>query len=261
MENCEHKVFESPSISPLITVVTVVYNSIANLEKTICSVTEQDYSKIEYIVIDGGSTDGSIDIIQKHASNISVWISEKDNGIYDAMNKGVNMASGDWICFLNSGDVFVDSHIIGQVVAEINQSTAKKDIVYGNILVQKAGGLFKERIAKEPCNIHRMHFCHQSAFVRRELLQKFGFDQRHPLSADLKFFKQCYYNGNPFVHLNFPVVIYDTSGVSNTSRERGLRDNISVIKEIDKGLKKCLFLFRLYFVIYWRKLTNSATGC
>jgi glycosyltransferase involved in cell wall biosynthesis len=257
MENNDYKVFESSSTSPLITVVTVVYNSIANLEKTIRSVTEQDYSKIEYIVIDGGSTDGSIDIIKEQASNLSAWVSEKDNGIYDAMNKGINMASGDWICFLNSGDVFVNFQIIGKIVEEINQSTTNKDIVYGNILVQKAGGVLKERIAKEPCNIHRMHFCHQSAFVRRELLQKFGFDQRHPLSADLKFFKQCYYNGNPFVHLKFPVVIYDTSGVSNTSRERGLRDNIAVIKEIDKGLKKYLFLFRLYFVIYWRKLANK----
>jgi glycosyltransferase involved in cell wall biosynthesis len=257
MDNFAHKVFESSSVSPLITIITVVYNSVANLEKTIRSVTEQDYSRIEYIVIDGGSTDGSIHIIRKWESNLSAWISEKDKGIYDAMNKGIRMTSGDWVCFLNSGDVFVDSQIIGKVAKEIDQSTENQDIVYGNILVQKADGLFKERIAKEPCNIHRMHFCHQSAFVRRELLQKFGFDERHPMSADLKFFKQCYYNGTSSVHLNFPVVIYDTSGVSNTSREQGLRDNIAVIKEIDTGLKKYLFLFRLYFVIYWRKLADK----
>ncbi|GHU63991.1 glycosyl transferase [Bacteroidia bacterium] len=257
MDNFEHKVFESSSVSPLITIVTVVYNSAATLEKTIRSVTEQDYGKIEYIVIDGGSTDESIQIIKKQESNLSAWLSEKDNGIYDAMNKGIRMASGDWVCFLNSGDIFVDSQIIGKVAKEISQSNRNQDVIYGNILVRKADGLFKERIAKEPCNIHRMYFCHQSAFVRRELLQKFGFDEQHPMSADLKFFKQCYYNGNSFVHLNFPVVIYDTSGVSNTHRERGLRDNIAVIQEIDRGLKKYVFLLRLHFVIYWRKLANK----
>jgi glycosyltransferase involved in cell wall biosynthesis len=243
--------------SPLVTIVTVVYNGIENLEKTIQSVINQDYGSLDYVIVDGGSTDGSVDVIRKYESKISKWVSEKDNGIYAAMNKGIEMASGEWICFLNSGDVFVDSRIVGTVVEKITQFEENQDIVYGNILVRKADGSFKERIAKEPCNIHRMHFCHQSAFVRRELLQKIRFDERHRMSADLKFFKQCYYNGTRFVHLNFPVVIYDTSGISNTQRELGLRDNIAVIWDTDKGWQKYLFLLRLYFVIYWRRLTGK----
>jgi hypothetical protein len=83
------------------------------------------------------------------------------------------------------------------------------------------------------------------------------FDERHKMSADLKLFKQCHYDKRKFVYVNFPVVVYDTSGISNVQRRKGLWDNIAVIKEIDKGLDKYLFLLRLYFVIYWRMLTGK----
>ena len=244
-------------MEPFITIVTVVYNGIATLEKTIQCVLNQNYTNIEYIIIDGGSTDGSVDIIKKYESRLSEWKSEKDNGIYHAMNKGIQMASGEWICFLNSGDVFVDSSTLIQVVEKII-SSEETDIVYGNILVKKADGEFKERIAKAPCNIHRMYFCHQSAFVKTSLLRKYLFDEKHKLSADLKFFKQCYHDGHKFLPLSFPVVIYDTSGISNTNREAGLRDNIAVIKEVDKGIKRYQFILRLYFVVYWRRLTGKS---
>jgi glycosyltransferase involved in cell wall biosynthesis len=240
---------------PLITIVTVNYNSAAALEKTIQSVVAQTYESVEYIVIDGASTDNSTDIIKHYETNIAKWLSEKDSGIYNAMNKGIREATGDWICFLNCGDVFVDSKTIQQIVDHIQLSDP--DIIYGNIFVEQQDGTLNERIAKEPCNIHRMHFCHQSAFVKTTVLQHYQFDDRHTLSADLKFFKQCYYDKRTFVHVNCPVVIYDTSGVSNVQRRKGLFDNIAVIKEIDRGFDKYLFLLRLYFVIYWRMLTGK----
>jgi glycosyltransferase involved in cell wall biosynthesis len=240
-----------------ISVVTVVYNDKTNLERTLLSVIGQSYGNIEYIVIDGGSTDGSLDLIKKHEAHLASWISEKDSGIYNAMNKGIRMASGEWVCFLNSGDVFVDSEIVGKVADSINRFPEKPDIVYGNILTQQPDGTLNEAVAKEPCNIHRMYFCHQSAFVRLPLLQKWNFDEKHVMSADLKFFKQCYYDRRTFRHLNFPVVIYDKSGISNTERIRGLYDNIAVIRDTDRGFKKYPFLIRLYFVIFWRKLNGK----
>lgn len=241
--------------SPLITVITVVLNAKKNLEKTIQSVAEQEYKRIEYIVIDGGSTDGSVDIIRQfHPSLISAWISEKDKGIYSAMNKGAGMASGEWICFLNAGDVFVNSSIIGKIAESILQQQEKPDIIYGNILVRKPKGKFKERIALSPRNYHRMYFCHQSAFVKLDLLRQYPFDEHYKLSSDLKFLKNCFFNNKKFLKLNFPVVIYDVFGLSNTDRELGLRENISVINEMDKGWKKYKFLLRLYFIIYWRKI-------
>lgn len=238
---------------PLITIVTVVYNNKFLLEKTIKSVLEQSFQSYEYLVIDGGSTDGSLEVINKYEHGIAKWISEKDHGIYHAMNKSIDLAKGKWICFLNSGDVFIDAQTLELVVENIVKNK-DADILYGNICVETKNGLIKERIAEEPCNKHRMYFCHQSAFVIKELLQRFHFDENYKMSADLKFFKECYNAAYKFVHMHFPVVIYDRKGVSNTNREAGLLDNIAVIKEVDKGLEKYLFLFRLYFVIFWRKL-------
>jgi len=240
----------------LITVVTVVYNGLNTIEKTIQSVLEQAYP-VEYIIVDGGSSDGTVKIIRQYEKHLSTWISEKDEGIYDAMNKGTEMATGKWICFLNSGDVFVDKYVT-QKVAEAIKSNNEPDILYGDILVEKPDGCLKERIAKEPCNFHRMYFCHQASFAKRTALKSFPFDVKHKLSGDLKFFKECYSNHCRFVHLKMPLVVYDTNGLSNTNREIGLRDNIAVIKAIDKGIQKYVFLIRLYFVIYWRKLNGKS---
>jgi glycosyltransferase involved in cell wall biosynthesis len=241
--------------APLITVITVVYNGIQSLRKTILSVVNQDYPSIEYIVVDGGSTDGSIEMIKEYASRL-VWKSEKDTGIYDAMNKGLGLAHGAYCCFLNCGDVFVDNTVVRRVVQSM-ANLSSPGIVYGNILVEKPDGALTERIAKEPCNIHRMYFCHQSAFVKTSIMSAYRFDEKYKMSADLKFFKQCYHNKHTFAHLHFPVVIYDTSGISHTQREKGLRENIAVINEMDKGLTKYRLTFRLYFVVYWRKLTGK----
>ena len=242
---------------PLITVITVVLEAKINLEKTILSVAEQDYNNIEYLVIDGGSKDGSVDVIRKYSSVVSKWLSEKDDGIYTAMNKGAGMASGEWVCFLNAGDVFVNSGTIRSVAEAIRLLPVQPDIVYGNILVQNTNGGFVERIAQSPRNSHRMNFCHQSAFVQLTLLRQFPFDEHFRLSSDLKFFKQCRKDNKQFVKLDLPIVIYDTSGLSNIERERGLRENISVVKEMDRGWEKCKFLLRLYFVIYWRRLFSK----
>lgn len=240
----------------LLTVVTVVYNGSDALEKTIRSVLLQTYPHIEYIVVDGGSDDGSVDVIRRYESGIASWKSESDTGIYDAMNKGVRMSEGEWICFLNCGDVFVDDTVV-QRIAENIEALSEPDIVYGNIFVNSSEGSLIERKAKEPCNIHRMYFCHQSAFVKTSVMRKYMFDERHKMSADLKFFKQCHYGGHTFVHLDFPTVIYDTGGISNVNREQGLRDNIAVIRETDAGYRKYLFMLRLYFIVYWRKLTGK----
>lgn len=102
-----------------ITVITVVYNGIDYIEDTILSVINQDYSNIEYIIIDGKSDDGTMDIVEKYATKISYWVSESDNGIYDAMNKGIKVATGDWIIFMNCGDYFFSSDIITQVFSQM----------------------------------------------------------------------------------------------------------------------------------------------
>lgn len=182
----------------------------------------------------------------------SFWISEEDSGIYDAMNKGTKIAKGEWVYFLNAGDTFVNTHTLENAILELERNN-NSDVVYGDILHNKSGVLMLRK-AKEPCNIHRMYFCHQSAFIKRFLILNYLYDTKYKMSADLKFFKQVYLDGYKFAHLHIPIVIYDKSGVSNTKRNEGLFENVKVIKEIDKGYIKLISITRLYFTIYSRKL-------
>jgi len=243
--------------NPKISVVTVVKNDAGKLEKTLLSVIMQDYKNLEFIVIDGASTDGSLELIKKYESGITKLISEKDTGIYNAMNKGIDCCTGDYVCFLNSGDVFYKPDVLTKIAKGITDLQNNADIVYGDIMTAGKDGALKEVIAKEPCNIHRMYFCHQSAFTRLKLLKKFRFDEKFRLSSDLKFFKQCYYDNCTFCHFHFPVVIYDKSGLSNVSRTAGLMENAAVVRQMDRGLKKYRLLLKLYFVIYWRKINGK----
>lgn len=109
---------------PLVTVITVAFNSVATIEDTIASVIEQSYSNIEYLIIDGGSTDGTLDIIKKYEGKIDYWVSEKDSGIYDAMNKGISLATGDYIGMLNSDDFFSDVSAMDKIVSGALSSNA-----------------------------------------------------------------------------------------------------------------------------------------
>ncbi len=238
-------------------IVTVTLNHRELLECTMLSVINQTYSNIEYIIVDGGSTDHSIELIKKNESHITKWITEKDEGIYDAMNKGARLASGDYLCFLNSGDMLVSDNTIEQVVKDI-ASGKDASIFYGNICVKNSENALKEKKASEPTNKQRMFFCHQSAFVSIKWLQKYPFDTRYKMSADLKFFKQCFYADCVFKHLDYPIVIYDRSGISHRNRNAGLRENVAVIKEMDHGISRLLFLFLLYIVLYWRMLNNKS---
>lgn len=135
---------------PLVTVITVCYNAVSLIEKTICSVLAQQYEHIEYIVVDGGSTDGTIEIIRKYEAHISHWITEQDEGIYDAMNKGVTMATGEWCIFLNAGDTFAADDVLNRVF----QVPREADVIYGDVV--KNGTV---KAAEPPHNSHRMYFC------------------------------------------------------------------------------------------------------
>lgn len=224
---------------PVVSVVTVCWNASGMLERTMKSVMSQTYEEMEYIIVDGASTDGTLELLEKHADRITRWVSEPDKGIYDAMNKAVGMANGEWTIFMNAGDVFAADDVLKKVFSVSRQA----DVIYGDVL---KGGVVKKALS--PRNSHRMYFCHQSAFVRTGLLKEFPFDISHKMSADFKQMKQLWLAGKQFLQLDFPIAEFDVQGVSNTNRSAGLWDNICIIREVDSLWKQMELLPRLYFV-------------
>lgn len=207
-----------------VSVITVTYNAGPLLSRTLDSVVRQTYAEKELIVVDGQSTDGTLSVIRQYSTHIARWVSEPDGGIYDAMNKGVRMASGEWIIFMNAGDTFASDDVLSRI---FSMSDADADIIYGDVV--KDGAV---KSAPDHYHIyHRMLFCHQSAFAKRQLLLSTPFDTRHRLSADHKFFITQYLQGAHFRHIDLPVSIFDTGGISNSRRSAGLRDNMRVMTE------------------------------
>ncbi len=223
----------------MVTVVTVCRNVKSSLEKTMNSLLHQSYAHIDYVIIDGASTDGTPEMLGK-TEGIR-WISEPDKGIYDAMNKGIRMAEGEWVIFMNAGDVFASDDTLSKVFSVERDA----DVIYGDVI--KGDNIKK---AEPPHNGHRMYFCHQSAFVRTSCLKEFPFDIQHRMSADFKQMKQLYLAGKTFMQLDFPIAVFDTSGVSNAQRSKGLYDNIQVIREVDNWKERLRLLPRLLFT-YW----------
>lgn len=221
----------------IVTIITVCRNHAQELERTIRSVESQTWQEKEYLVIDGASTDDSLDVIKAHEASITRWVSEPDQGIYDAMNKGVKMAQGEWVIFMNAGDTFAGDDTLQKVFG----SPQDADVIYGDVI---KGELVKK--AEAPRNAHRMFYCHQSAFVRTSCLREFPFDIRHRMSADFKQVKQLYLSGKRFRQLDFPVANFDTQGVSNRNRSAGLYDNIQVIRETDRLWEQVRLLPRLW---------------
>lgn len=221
----------------IVTIITVCRNHAKELERTIRSVESQTWQEKEYLVIDGASTDDTLDVIKAHEASITRWVSEPDQGIYDAMNKGVKMAQGEWVIFMNAGDTFAGDDTLQRVFG----SPQDTDVIYGDVIKEE---LVKK--AEAPRNAHRMFYCHQSAFVRTSCLREFPFDIRHRMSADFKQVKQLYLNGKRFRQLDFPVANFDTQGVSNKNRSAGLYDNIQVIRETDSLWEQIRLLPRLW---------------
>jgi len=195
-------------------IVTVCYNSVQTIKQTIKSVLVQTCSNIEYIIIDGGSTDGTLDILEKYKKNISVVVSEPDSGIYDAMNKGIKLATGDVIGILNSDDIYTDKTVLADIMNVFWQESI--DACYGDIVyvdrenTEKIVRQWKAGEYKESKLQRGWIPPHPAFFVRKELYQKYGcFDSRFKIAADyeimLRFFKKYsivpYYLKKNIVHM------------------------------------------------------------
>ena len=193
-------------------VVTVCFNSAKTIEQTIRSVLGQSYNNIEYIVIDGGSTDGTVNIIKKYKNDIAYWVSEPDRGIYDAMNKGIAKATGDIIAFMNSDDWYAEG-AIAAVVEAFDRTDA--DVVYGHtILVNSEIQTLQNRPPLDHI-FNGMVFCHQAAFVRTKLMKNNLFDISYKIVADYAFFLEMYLQGKNFFAIDTTIAYYQMGGYSS----------------------------------------------
>lgn len=171
---------------PKISIITVVYNSRKFIEKTILSIVQQKCRDFEYLVIDGGSTDGTLEVIEKYEHQIDKWICEPDKGIYDAMNKAINIAEGDFLWFINSGDLIFSQETVCSILKFMEQ---KADIIYGETeIIDQNGETVGMRRLKSPNKLNWKKFrygmlvCHQSILIRRTIVSNFNL--RYKYSAD-----------------------------------------------------------------------------
>lgn len=194
-------------------IITVVYNGEAYLEKTIRSVIAQDFSAYEYIVLDGKSTDSTVDIIRNYKNKISYWSSEKDLGVYDAMNKATKQAKGKYILFLNAGDVFCNAQTLTKVKSRIIDNTVY-DFIYGDVILNNKVQQIVKAKSFELIKYH-LPFCHQSVFVNRLIFFEQSFNLSFPVCADYEFFLNLYYKKKvTYLKVNFPISIFDLGGIS-----------------------------------------------
>lgn len=216
-----------------LSIITINLNNKDGLEKTINSVVSQTFKDYEYIVIDGASSDGSCKIIQKYKNDITHWVSEKDSGVYNAMNKGIKVARGKYLQFLNSGDYLLNKEVLKKVFNIITN----KDIYYGSSLRKSETGNLYE--FTEPSDLSFKRFfdysiCHQSMFIKRKLFREFGtYDESLKIVSDWKFnVNAIILNNCPLNFLNFPIVFYDTKGISSKKRKLSTREKNNCMKNM-----------------------------
>lgn len=211
--------------NPKISVITVCYNSVDNIEKTILSVISQTYKNIEYIIIDGGSMDGTLDVINKYKDKIAYFITEPDKGIYDAMNKGVKSATGDWVNFMNAGDVFVDEEVLNSIFSN-DQLYMGYDVIYGKSLSSYAGK--KKYINTNPnpqAVLHYPIYRHGASFTKAIVHKKNLFDlSRKDLKYALDYNQiyTLYKSGYRFKYVDRDIMIFEADGTSNNPFENRL---------------------------------------
>lgn len=203
-----------------ISIVTINYNNAAGLEKTIKSVISQSFKDFEYIIIDGGSNDGSVDIIKKYADEIDFWVSEPDKGIYNAMNKGVSHAHGEYLNFMNSGDIFYNT----DVLKNISEKNYSEDIITGKTIGKNENDIrFSTEDKITFLTLYRSTISHQASFIKRALLHQYPYNEKLKIVSDWEFWIKTLIVANcSHTFDNTIVAKIDLTGISikdDTSRE------------------------------------------
>lgn len=233
---------------PLITVITIAYNAVSCLERTILSVVNQKYENIEYIVIDGGSIDGTLDILKQYNNVIDLWISEKDAGIYDAMNKGCRKASGDFVIFMNAGDAFFLNTSLQDMISQC-PNCLNYSVIYGDVFILNSRKSDGHRISRPIKNIiDGMVSCHQSMLFKRKVMIDNPYNLE--LSSDFENILRLYKNKHQFFQVKNVIVSYFfAGGISDTQRVKNLINDLKILIKHDLLNIKTIFKFIPKFIM------------
>lgn len=216
MKNNKHK--------DLVTIVTVTYNAENLLEETLLSVINQSYKNIEYIIIDGASTDKTIDIIKKYEDKINYWVSEPDDGIYFAMNKAIEKATGEWINFMNAGDTFFDLNTIQDIM---NLKSADAELLYGNL--QFKGSKTQYRAQDKSKWYEYLPFNHQTLFTTTSLMKEFPFNTCYRIAADQDFMIRMFHAEKNFFYIDRIIVLFSPGGYTSDNHFLSCVESLQVL--------------------------------
>lgn len=231
-----------------VSVITVVLNDVKNIESTIQSVLSQKECDIEYIVIDGGSVDGTIDVVNKYRDRIAYFHSERDAGIYDAMNKGCRVAANTWVIFMNSGDRFVSDRAVCDAMSAVQVGD---DVLYGGYWVDY--GVRTKRLVRpgETRDLWKKPLTsHQAIFVRTELMKTHQFDSQFSLAADHALISKLHFLGCNFRLLPYTIACVSAAGLSDIRRSRVFREFSEIAKTFYPEKP-----YRSYF--FWKMLDGQ----
>jgi glycosyltransferase involved in cell wall biosynthesis len=245
---------KNSAAGPLVTVVTVTFNAQEMLEATILSVIEQTYDNIEYIVVDGGSRDDTLAIVKRYEFAIDLWISESDKGVYDAMNKGIRQASGDWLNFLNAGDTFDSASTLRTLVDQyIRPCGNAKRFIYSDVVLVHKNKNGERRLETYECDHVRKIINHQASVYSKALHGEYGIYlvSRGLTISDYLFF--CLVDSAYFTKSSVPIARYDVTGMSQS---RSSAEQKFLIDYLINGISRPRFLiyFNLYF--YFRQVKS-----
>ena len=234
-----------------LSIITINYNNAEGLRKTLASVASQTYADIEHVIVDGGSTDGSVEVIREYEQSLTSrlsplasrlkWVSEKDTGIYNAMNKGIRMATGDYIQILNSGDMLFDAHVTQRMTVHLEQINSQHEepigILYGNMIKVNAAGEVVGRSGYTEYSLRQFYSStlnHDCAYIRKDLFEEYGlYDENLKIVSDWKWYLQAIGLGRVKPeYVDIDVTIFDDGGISETNLALRNKERRQVLEEL-----------------------------
>lgn len=248
---------DSMHLQPKFSIITVTYNAEEVLERTIQSVLSQTYRQVEYILVDGGSKDNTLQLAHKYSDQISRIISEPDQGLYDAMNKGIRLATGDYLCFLNAGDKLHDSETLQRTIDSLNGNPLP-DVIYGETAITDNNGQFLHMRRLSAPNIlnwksfkQGMLVCHQAFWTHRKLAIAHPYDLQYRFSADFDWCIRIMKQAKHLHHTHLTLIDYLNEGMTTKNHKASLKERFRIMVKhygwISTIVHHAWFVIRLFY--------------